>query len=179
MESVKRFITQKLKLKVNEAKSAVAKPQERKFLGFSFTDGPIVRRCMAPKAITRFKERIREITRYARSVSMDTIMARLAPYMKGWSSYFGFCETPSTLVKLTSWVRRRRRCAIWQQWKTSRRRRAALIQLGVRPDLARDAASSGRGPWRMSRSTAWHIGLSNNYFRDRGFPSLAGPGSRN
>jgi RNA-directed DNA polymerase len=179
MESVKRFITQKLKLKVNEAKSAVARPQARKFLGFSITDGPRFRRRIAPKAITRFKERIREITQYAGSVSLETTMARLAPYMKGWRSYFGFCETPGTLVKLTSWVRRRLRCAVWQQWKTPRRRRAALIHLGVRAALARDTASSGHGPWRLSRSTALHAGLSDEYFRVRGFPSLADTGSRN
>src|SRR6266571_1290391 len=94
MESVKRFITQKLKLKVNEAKSAVARPQARKFLGFSITDGPSFRRRIAPKAITRFKERIRELTQYAGSVRLETTMAKLAPYMKGWRSYFGFCETP-------------------------------------------------------------------------------------
>ena len=100
MESVTRFITQKLKLKVNEAKSAVARPQERKFLGFSFTAGPEVKRAIAPKALDRFKQRIREITRRAKGVSMETTMAELAPYMRGWRSYFGFCETPEVLVYL-------------------------------------------------------------------------------
>ena len=105
-----RFITQKLKLKVNEAKSAVARPQERKFLGFSFTAGPEVKRVIAPKALDRFKRRIQEITRRAKSVSIETTMAELVPYMRGWRSYFGFCETPEVLVSLTGWVRRRLRC---------------------------------------------------------------------
>jgi RNA-directed DNA polymerase len=179
MESVKRFITQKLKLKVNEAKSAAAQPQQRKFLGFSFTGGATIRRRIAPQAITRFKNRIREITRCAPSVSLETTMAKLAPYMRGWRSYFGFCETPDTLRKLTGWVRRRLRCAIWQQWKTPRRRLKALIHLGVRADLARQAATSGRGPWRLSGSTALQVGLSNEYFRVRGFLSLIQEGSRN
>ena len=100
MESVTRFITQKLKLKVNEAKSAVARPQERKFLGFSFTAGPEVKRVIAPKALDRFKQRIREITRRAKGVSMETTMEELAPYMRGWRSYFGFCETPEVLIGL-------------------------------------------------------------------------------
>src|SRR6202140_1919678 len=113
LESVKRFITQKLKLKVNEAKSAVARPQVRKFLGFSITDGPTFRRRIAPKAITRFKERIREITQYAGSVSMETTIEELAPYMRGWRSYFGFCETPEVLIGLTRWVRLRLRAALW------------------------------------------------------------------
>ena len=88
MESITRFITQKLKLKVNEAKSAVARPQERKFLGFSFTAGPEVKRVIAPKALDRFKQRIREITRRAKGVSMETTMEELAPYMRGWRRLF-------------------------------------------------------------------------------------------
>jgi RNA-directed DNA polymerase len=135
MESVTRFITQKLKLKVNEAKSAVGQPQERKFLGFTFTAGPEVRRAIAPKALDRFKRRIREITRRAKSVSMESTIGELAPYMQGWRGYFGFCETPEVLLYLTRWVRLRLRAALWRQWKTRRRRRAALLELGVRARL--------------------------------------------
>src|SRR3979490_2610558 len=133
MESITRFITQKLKLKVNEAKSAVARPQERKFLGFSFSAGPEPKRVIAPKALDRFKQRIREITRRAKGVSMKTTIEVLAPYMRGWRSYFGFCETPEVLIALTRWVRLRLRAALWRQWKTPGRRRAALIALGVSP----------------------------------------------
>jgi RNA-directed DNA polymerase len=119
MESVTQFISQKLKLKVNEAKSAVARPQERKFLGFSFTAGPEVKRVIAPKALDRFKQRIREITGRAKSVSMKTTMEELAPYMRGWRSYFGFCETPEVLIGLTRWVRLRLRAALWRQWENT------------------------------------------------------------
>src|SRR6476620_11551790 len=98
MESVTRFITQKLKLKVNEAKSAVAPPQERKFLGFSFTDGSEVKRVIAPKALERFKKRMREITCRAKSGSLEATMAELVPYLRGWRGYFGFCETPEVLI---------------------------------------------------------------------------------
>src|SRR5213593_4668715 len=113
MESVKRFITEKLKLKVNESKSAVAKPQERKFLGFSFTSGKELKRKIAPKAIDRFKERVREITHKSRGRSMEKVMEELARYLRGWRGYFGFCETPSVLQRLDAWVRRRVRCAFW------------------------------------------------------------------
>jgi len=174
MESITRFITKRLKLKVNDQKSAVAKPQQRKFLGFSFTSGPTIRRRIAPKAVDRFKERIREITRQARSVSLKTTMGTLAPYMRGWRAYFGFCETPSVLIDLTGWVRSRLRAAQWRQWKTPRRRRTALIQLGVRGDWAVNTAASSRGPWHLARSKALTIGLSNAYFRSRGLPSLFG-----
>jgi RNA-directed DNA polymerase len=127
MESITRFITRKLKLRVNETKSAVARPQGRKFLGFSISPGPEVKRTIAPKALDRFKVRVREITRRAKGVSIETTVKELAPYMRGWRNYFGYCETPEVLTSLTGWVRRRLRCALWRQWRTARRRRAALI----------------------------------------------------
>lgn len=172
MESVTRFITEKLKLKVNETKSAVARPQDRKFLGFSFTGGSEVKRVIAPKALDRFKSRVREITARAKGVSIETTIKELAPYMRGWRGYFGFCETPEVLSSLNGWIRRRLRCALWRQWRTPRRRRAALIQLGVDPRRAADMAGSGRGPWYLSVTRAMHVGLSNAYFTSLGLPSL-------
>src|SRR5436853_4792991 len=160
MESITRFITQKLTLKVNETKSAVARPQQRKFLGFSFTDGPEIKRTIAPKALERFKHRIREVTLRAKGVSLETTTAELASYLRGWRSYFGFCETPYVLIQLTRWVRLRLRAAIWRQWKTPRRRRAALLELGVRPRLANNTAGSGLGPWYLARAKAPSGGLS-------------------
>src|SRR5271166_32582 len=171
MASITRFITQKLKLKVNEAKSAVARPQERKFLGFSFTAGPDVKRIIAPKSLERFKRRIRETTRRAKGVSIKTTMEELASYMRGWRGYFGFCETPEVLIALTRWVRLRLRAARWRQWKTPRRRRAALIALRVFGQLC-NTADSGRGPWNIARSKALSVGLSNAHFKLIGLPSL-------
>jgi RNA-directed DNA polymerase len=172
MKSVTRFITEQLKLKVNEDKSGVARPQERKFLGFSFTHGPVVKRAIAPKALVRFKDRIRAITRQAKGVSIESTVEQLARYMVGWRGYFGFCETPEVLIYLTRWVRLRLRCALWRQWKTPRRRRATLVQLGVRLQLAANTAGSGRGPWYLAGSKALSVGLSNAYFRSLGLPSL-------
>src|SRR5213593_1745611 len=172
MESITRFITQKLTLKVNETKSAVARPQERKFLGFSFTDGPEIKRTIAPKALERFKHRIREVTLRAKGVSLETTIAELASYLRGWRSYFGFCETPVVLEYLTRWVRLRLRAAMWRQWKTPRRRRAALLALGVRPRLASNTAGSGLGPWYLARAKALSVGLSNVYFKSLGLPTL-------
>jgi len=172
MKSVTRFITQKLKLKVNETKSAVARPQERKFLGFSFSASPEAKRVIAPQALDRFKQRIREITRRAKGVSMKTTIEELAPFMRGWRSYFGFCETPEVLVSLTRWVRLRIRAAMWRQWKTPRRRREALIELGVRSRLASNTAGSGLGPWYLAKAKALSVGLSNAYLRSLGLPSL-------
>ena len=150
----------------------MARPQERKFLGFSFTAGPEVKRVIAPKAVDRFKQRIREITGRAKGVSMKTTMEELAPYMRGWRSYFGFCETPEALIGLTRWVRLRLRAALWRQWKTPRRRRAALLELGVQERLASNTAGSGRGPWYLAKAKALSVGLSNAYFKSLGLPSL-------
>ena len=127
---------------------------------------------IAPKALDRFKQRIRDITLRAKGVSIETTMDELAPYLRGWRSYFGFCETPEVLIYLTRWVRLRLRAALWRQWKTPRRRRAALLELGVRPRLASNTAGSGRGPWYLARAKALSVGLSNAYFKSLGLPSL-------
>jgi RNA-directed DNA polymerase len=103
---------------------------------------------------------------------METTMEELAPYMRGWRSYFGFCETPEVLIGLTRWVRLRLRAAMWRQWKTPRNRRAALLELGVRERLASNTAGSGRGPWYLAKVKALSVGLSNAYFKSLGLPSL-------
>jgi RNA-directed DNA polymerase len=176
MSSITRYITRKLKLKVNESKSAVARPWERKFLGFSFTPGPEPKRRIAPKALARFKERVRELTRRARGMSMERVVADLTRYLVGWRAYFGFCETRWVLRDLDSWIRRRLRAAIWGQWKTWAKRVRALRRLGVNAGLARRTASSGQGPWALAASKALHVALPNAYFVAFGLPNLTGPG---
>ena len=149
--------------------------RDRRSESFLDSASRLVRRSsalIAPKALDRFKRRVREITRRAKGVSMETTMEELAPYMRGWRNYFGFCETPVVLQYLTRWVRLRLRAALWRQWKTQRRRRAALIRLGVSERLASNTAGSGRGPWYLARSRALSVGLSNAYFRSLGLPSL-------
>src|ERR1700757_5017907 len=107
MASITRFITTKLKLKVNEQKSAVARPWERKFLGFSFTANREPKRRIAPKAVLRFKEKVRELTGRTRGVSTARMAEELARYLRGWLGYFGKCETPFVLEELERWFRRR------------------------------------------------------------------------
>ena len=152
------------------------RPSLRKFLGFSFTAGPEVKRIIAPKALNQFKQRIRDITRRAKSVSIGATMDELVPYMRGWRGYFGYCETPDVLMYLTRWVRLRLRAALWRQWKTPRRRRAALLALGVHQPLASNTAGSSRGAWYLARAKALSVGLSNAYFKSLGLPSLIEPG---
>lgn len=173
MESITRFITERLKLQVNSEKSAVARPQERKFLGFSFTASAEPKRRIAPKAVKRFKERVREITRRRKGISMGKRLEELKRYLTGWRGYFGFCQTPSVLAALDSWVRRRLRCVFWIQWKTGRKRFDELVQRGVERQLAANTAGSNHGPWRMSVSVAVTQALSNATFDSLGLPRLA------
>ena len=173
MESVTRYLTTKLKLKVNQAKSAVAQPKARKFLGFSFTGGEKPRRRIAPKAILRFKERIRELTSRTRGISMEQRAKELSAYLLGWRGYFGFCQTPSVLYTLDQWLRRRLRSVIWKQWKRGRTRFVELRQRGVGPDLAATTAGSAHGPWRLANSRALATALPNVYFDSLGIPRLA------
>jgi len=174
MRSLTRFITSKLKLRVNEQKSAVAEPWERKFLGFSFTFGATPKRRIAPKAVVRFKERVGELTRRTRGVSMERMTEELARYLRGWIGYFGHCETPSVLLGLEKWTRRRLRSAFWKQWKRGTRRFAELQKRGVGSDLAAQTAGSAHGPWRLANSPALGIALPNAYFASLGIPPLTG-----
>jgi RNA-directed DNA polymerase len=173
MESVTRFITERLKLRVNSEKSAVAPPQERKFLGFSFTGQAEPKRRIAPKAVKRFKKRVREITRRKKGNGMGERIEELKRYLTGWRGYFGFCQTPSVLRELDSWVRRRLRCLFWIQWKTGRKRFDELHRRGVERQLAANTAGSHHGPWRMSVAKAVSAALSNAYFESLGLPKLA------
>jgi RNA-directed DNA polymerase len=172
MESITHFITHRLKLKVNQAKSAVAPPRRRKFLGFSFTGEREPRRRIAPKAIARFKERIREQTRRTRGISLTQMVKQVTTYLRGWLGYFGDCQTPSVLSDLESWIRRRLRSVVWRQWKRGRTRFRELRKRGVGKDLAAQTAGSPHGPWRLANSPALTIALPNAYLAQLGLPPM-------
>lgn len=173
MKSITRFLEVKLKLKVNGEKSAVARPWERKFLGFSFTRDREPKRRIAPKAVKRFKERVRELTSRTRGISIERMTEDLNRYLRGWIGYFGKCQTPSVLQGLEEWIRRRLRSAIWKQWKRGTVRFAELVKRGVGKDLAAQTAGSAHGPWRLANSPALAIALPNVYFASLGLPQLA------
>jgi RNA-directed DNA polymerase len=174
MESIVRFITTKLKLRVNEQKSAVARPWERKFLGFSFTWHREPKRRIAPKAVIRFKERVRQLTSRTRGVGIERMAEELARYLRGWIGYFGKCQTPWVLQRLEEWLRRRLRSAMWKQWRRGTVRFAELRQRGVGKDLAAQTAGSAHGPWRLANSPALAFALPNAYFDSLGIPRLTG-----
>ena len=176
MESLGKFITVRLKLRVNSEKSAVGRPWERKFLGFSFTWSQEPRRRIARAAVKRFKERLRELTRRTKGISLEEMVKQLTVYLRGWQEYFSFCQTPSVLQSLDEWVRHRLRATAWKQWKRGRRRFAELRKRGVGKNLAAQTAGSAHGPWRLANSPALNIALPNAYFSSLGLPTLAARG---
>jgi len=172
MQSVTGFIRRRLKLQVNEAKSAVARPRDRKFLGFSFTSGTKPKRRIAPKALHRCKRKIRELTRRTRGISLEQMTKELATFLRGWKGYFGFCDTPSVLRDLDQWLRRRLRATIWKQWKRGKVRFAKLRQRNIGTDLAAQTAGSPHGPWRLAHSPALQCAFPIAYFDSLGIPRL-------
>jgi RNA-directed DNA polymerase len=170
--SITGFITRRLKLKVNEAKSAVARPADRKFLGFSLTRAHEPKRRIAVKVLVRFKRKVRELTGRTRGIAVEQMTKDLASYLRGWRSYFGFCETPTVLERLDQWIRQRLRSVIWKQWKRGKVRFARLHQRGVSSDLAAQTAGSSHGPWRIANSPAMKYAFPNAYFDLLGLPRL-------
>jgi RNA-directed DNA polymerase len=175
LAGIEKFLEKRLKLKVNKAKSAVAKPSVRKFLGFSYTGGREPRRRIAPQAIARFKAKVRELTRRTRGRSLAQIVKELSVYLIGWRGYFGICQTPSVLRELDQWLRRRLRAIAWKQWKRGPARFAELRRCGVGRDLAAQTAGSPHGPWRLANSPALTKALPNSFFGSLGLAFLAAP----
>jgi RNA-directed DNA polymerase len=174
MASASRFLTDKLRLKVNEAKSAVARPEERKFLGFSIANDGSERR-IAPKALDKFKAQIRDMTRRTRGISLIRLIEDLTPYLLGWRGYFGFCQTPRVLTNLEAWIRRRLRSYLWRQWQNGPNRFKELRRRGVPKFHAAVAAGSPTGFWRMSGHPAVQQALRNPYFDGLGLRRLYVP----
>jgi group II intron reverse transcriptase/maturase len=173
MASVRRFLERKLRLRVNEEKSAVARPRERKFLGYR-----IIRQrgedrlSIARASLQRAKETIRVITKRNRGVSVERMLRELATFTDGWVVYFGRARTPSVFQQLDEWTRHRVRCFIWKQWKTPRHRARELLKAGIGPWLAWGTAYDGPGLWRAAGSPALQQTLSNARLGQLGYHSL-------
>jgi RNA-directed DNA polymerase len=164
----------KLKLRVNETKSKVRRATASKFLGFSFWTGKgrTIRRRVAPQAIERMKERVRELTRRNAGRSLAQICKPLGKYLTGWKAYFRLAETPGVFADIDGWVRHRLRAVQLKHWKRGRVIYRELIARGVRPDEARRAAANSRRWWRNS-TVALNKALPNDLFKRLGVPSLA------
>jgi RNA-directed DNA polymerase len=173
LQSVTHWLAKKLRLTVNQSKSAVDRPWKRKFLGFSFTTRR--KRSIAAASKVKFKKRIRELTKRNRGSSLVRVISELRSYLLGWRGYFGFCQTPSVLRDFDSWIHRRLRCYAWKQWKTGKRRFAELRRRGIGKDLAAQTAGSSKRYWHISRSPALNMSLSRAYLIELGLPLLLEP----
>ena len=170
MESVIRFVEGKLKLKVNRDKSAVDRPWNRKFLGFSFLSNKQATIRLAPKTISRFKEKIRELTNRSRSMPMEERILKLNRYLMGWIGYFRIASAKGHCKRFDQWIRRRLRMCLWKQWKRVRTRIRELRALRVPEWACFVMANSRRGAWEMSRNT--NNALPTSYWEVKGLKSL-------
>jgi len=164
----------KLRLRVNEAKSAVARPQDRRFLGYSFWygRGGEVKRRVASKALDAMKDRVRDITKRSGGRSLSAVVAELRSYLVGWRSYFQLADTPRVFSDLDEWIRHRLRAILLKQWKRGRTIYRELVSRGLSSDRARQVASNARRWWRNS-GLAINIALPVSTFDGLGVPRLA------
>lgn len=164
-ESITRFISRKLKLKVNETKSSVIQPGYSKYLGFGFTHhkaAPKIR--IHTKSLKRFRRRVREITKRTRGRSISSIIWELNEYLRGWWAYFSLCETPTPVRTLNAWVLRRLRAYIWKQWKLPKTKLRKLRGFGLPDSLAKPLAATRKGAWRISANGYLARALPTQYF---------------
>ncbi|NJN05527.1 MAG: group II intron reverse transcriptase/maturase [Rhodobacteraceae bacterium] len=168
LQSIGDYLTRKLKLKVNESKSCVARPRTRSLLGFSI--GKAGRVFVSDKSIRRLKDRIRELTSRTRGRRIEQIVSEVAVYLRGWRQYFKYAFNKQMFRELTSWIKRRLRCYMWKQWGRAGYRE--LRQRGVSRELAWNTCKSHHGPWRLSRSPALAYALTTGCFVEMGLPLL-------
>ena len=172
MASVSRFLETKLRLRVNREKSAVARPSQRKFLGYRILGSKKARLGIAPKSLKQAKDTIRRITKRNRGVSLGRVLEELRTFTDGWVAYFWRARTPSVFQELDEWIRRRLRCYQWKQWKKPRRRARELRRAGVGRYLAYGVAYDGPGLWRVAGCPAMSRALPNAKLRQLGYHSL-------
>lgn len=172
MASVQRFIEGKLRLKVNEKKSAVDRPWKRKFLGFSFTNHKEPKVRIAKSSLARMKKKIREITSRKMPYSIEYRVEKLNQYLIGWCGYFALADTHSIFKVLDGWIKRRLRMCLWKNWKKPRTRVRNLIRLKVTYRKAYEWGNTRKGYWRISKSPILHRTLGNSFWESQGLKSL-------
>jgi RNA-directed DNA polymerase len=172
LASLARFLTQRLRLKVNVAKSAVAHPWERKFLGYSLTWHQAPKRRIAPSSLQRLERRVRAVLKGARGRSLSSTIHELNPILRGWAAYFKLTETKWALEELDGWIRHKLRCILWRQWKRPYTRARNLMKAGLTEARAFRSAFNQRGPWWNSGKSHMNQAFRKSYFDRMGLVSL-------
>ena len=147
MSSLERFLTERLRLRINRTKSAVARPWERKFLGYTVTVHRQAKLRVAPQSVRRFKDKVRTILRAGRGRNLRGVTEELTQVIRGWVAYFRMVEVKASFEELDQWIRRKLRCILWRQWKWPKTRFKRLVARGIDADRAATSAGNGRGPW--------------------------------
>jgi RNA-directed DNA polymerase len=172
LASVTRFLSERLKLTVNAAKSAVDRPWYRSFLGFSMTAHKEPRLRVAPQSVARFTGKLKDLLRCGRGRSVANTVKDLAPLVRGWIGYFRLAEAKGIFEELDGWMRRRLRCVLWRQWKRPRTRAGKLMQRGLSEERAWASANNGRGPWWNAGASHMNDAYRAAFFATLGLPSL-------
>jgi hypothetical protein len=175
MASTIRYLIERLKLKVNEEKSAVDQPWNRKFLGFTFTKEKKENRIKIHESrVERFKNKVRGLTRKLRGSNTKEIIRKvLKPITTGWANYFGITGETRIFESLDGWIRRKIRAAMWRQWKEGPTRYKRLKALGLKERIAKETAYGDKGPWRMARTSGMHKALSNEVIEGMGYTPMS------
>jgi len=172
MASITRFLADTLKLTVNVAKSAVARPWERKFLGYSLTWHKAPKLKIAPTSLKRLEDKVREVLQGARGRSLTTVITQLNPILRGWMAYFKLTETKKALEELDGWIRHKLRCILWRQWKRPYTRAKNLMKAGLTEERAFRSAFNQRGPWWNSGASHMNQAFPKSFFDRLGLVSL-------
>lgn len=174
MASITRFLEEKLKLKVNQEKSAVDRPWKLKFLGFSFyfkKGGVGIR--VHPKPVKKFKQKLKEITGRSNAMSMEKRIGKLRQCIVGWVNYFGMANMKAIAKALDEWLRRRIRMCFWKQWKKIRTKYDNLVKLGIDSQKAREYANTRKSYWHTANSPILARTITNEYLRKIGFVAIS------
>ena len=172
LHSLTRFLAERLKLKVNAAKSAVARPWRRKFLGYSMTWHQKPKLRIATTSLERLTDNVRVLLRGARGRSLATTIQTLNPVLRGWAAYFKLADTTRALEERDGWIRHKLRCVLWRQWKRRSARVRNLMQRGLPKERAWRSARNGRGPWWNAGASHMHVAFPKSWFDHLGLVSL-------
>ena len=172
MSSLERFLTERLRLRINRTKSAVARPWERKFLGYTVTVHRQAKLRVASQSVRRFKDKLRTILRAGRGRNLRGVIEGLTPVIRGWVAYFPMVEVKASFEELDQWLRRKLRCILWRQWKRPKTRFKRLVARGIDPDRAAKSAGNGRGPWWNAGASHMNQAVPTRMFQRLGLVSL-------
>ena len=172
LDSVERFVTRRLRLRVNRDKSAVARPWNRTFLGYTVTSNRQPKLKVAPQSVKRLKAKLRPTLRRGRGQSLGRVVESLIPVLRGWVAYYKLAEVKASFERLDQWLRRKLRCILWRQWKRRRTQFKELCRRGLDHERARRSAWNGRGPWYNAAASHMNQAVPISELRGLGLISL-------